>query len=64
MDLFEHGHYLTKIKQEGPLALQELLSLGIRMSGALEAAHRQGIIHGDVKPQNVLRSEFGLSGIG
>ena len=64
MDLFEHGHYLTKIKQEGPLTLQELLSLGIRMSGALEAAHRQGIIHGDVKPQNIFRSEFGFPALG
>ena len=64
MDLFEHGHYLTKMKQEGPLALQELLSLGIRMSGALEAAHRQGIIHGDVKPQNIFRSDFGFPALG
>ena len=64
MDLFEHGHYLTSVRSDGPLVLQELLSLGIRMSGALEASHRQGIVHGDVKPQNIFRSEYGLPALG
>ncbi len=34
-------------------------SLGIKIAGALETAHRAEILHRDVKPQNILVTEFG-----
>ncbi len=34
-------------------------SIGIKIAGALETAHRGGILHRDVKPQNILMTEFG-----
>jgi serine/threonine protein kinase len=37
----------------------EVVSLGIKVAGALETAHRAGILHRDVKPQNILITEFG-----
>ena len=64
MELFPHGSYLNILQSTGPLGLEELLSLSIRVSGALATAHRQGMVHGDVKPQNIFRSEFGLAALG
>lgn len=64
MELFPHGSYLSILKRTGPLDLEDLLSLAVRISGALATAHRQGMVHGDVKPQNIFRSEFGSAALG
>ena len=64
MELFPHGSYLDIIQSTGPLELGELLSLGVWISGALAMVHRQGMTHGDVKPQNIFRSEYGSAVLG
>lgn len=64
MELFPHGSYLNILQRMGPLSLEELLPLAVRISGALATAHRQGMVHGDVKPQNIFRSEFGDTALG
>jgi len=43
----------------GPLAEREILRLGVQLADGLEAAHRQGIIHRDMKPTNVRLTEDG-----
>ena len=47
------------IKGHGPLAVGEALTVGVRLAGALETAHRAGVLHRDVKPPNVLLTAYG-----
>jgi eukaryotic-like serine/threonine-protein kinase len=42
------------IGRTGPLAVRRALELGIEMARALSFAHQHGLVHRDVKPQNVL----------
>jgi eukaryotic-like serine/threonine-protein kinase len=50
------GQNLAERLREGPLPLQQVLTLGIEIADALETAHRQGIIHRDLKPANIMLS--------
>jgi serine/threonine-protein kinase/serine/threonine-protein kinase PknK len=47
------------IHDDGPLAAREALTIGVRLAGALETAHRAGVLHRDVKPANVLLTDYG-----
>ena len=47
------------IRRHGPMDWSETLRIGVKLAGALEAAHRAGILHRDVKPGNVLLTEYG-----
>lgn len=49
----------TLIRRHGPLDWRETLSIGVKLSGALEAAHRVGTLHRDVKPGNILLTDYG-----
>ncbi len=52
------------IKGHGPLAVDEALTVGVRLAGALETAHRAGVLHRDVKPPNVLLTTYGEPQLG
>jgi len=47
------------IRRHGPLDWNEAVSIGVKLAGALEAAHNVGILHRDVKPGNILLSDYG-----
>lgn len=59
MPFYSHGSLDERIRRHGPLPLDDVLQIGIRLADALEAAHRQGIVHRDVKPGNILLTEYG-----
>ncbi|MFI6953998.1 protein kinase [Nocardia sp. NPDC050408] len=47
------------IRRQGPLPVQTALWIGVKIAGALESAHRLGIVHRDVKPGNILLTDYG-----
>jgi serine/threonine-protein kinase len=59
--VFEYveGDNLKQLVGRGPLAVRRTLELGLEVAQALAFAHAQGLVHRDVKPQNVLLSGDG-----
>jgi eukaryotic-like serine/threonine-protein kinase len=44
----------TKLNEQGPLDVPEVLRLGRQIASGLAAAHARGLIHRDIKPANIL----------
>ena len=59
MEHYEPGSLSDRLTRRGPFDVALALHIGIRIAGALETAHRIGVLHRDVKPQNVLLSAYG-----
>ncbi|MEU6664545.1 serine/threonine-protein kinase [Streptomyces sp. NPDC046727] len=49
-----HGRTLGSALREGTLDVREAARIGLHVLGALEAAHAAGVLHRDVKPENIL----------
>src|SRR4051812_11646828 len=54
-----NGAISDRMRDGQGLPVAEVVGLGIKVAGALETAHRAQILHRDVKPQNILITEFG-----
>ena len=49
-----HGRTLDVLSGEGALSDRDVLRIGLALCDALEHAHGRGVVHRDVKPQNVI----------
>lgn len=59
MDFVEGRTLKDLIDEKNPRSEQEAAEIMLRVLNALETAHKQNIIHRDIKPQNILVSENG-----
>ncbi len=73
MQYFPGGSLQQRIEKQGPFETCEVVRIGMQIAKGLAEAHKQGIVHRDVKPANVLLendvdramvSDFGLARIG
>ncbi len=54
LDYCEGGTLRSLLESDTSLTLQEVLGFGLDILAALDCAHRQGIVHCDIKPENIL----------
>ena len=59
MSYLPDGSYQELLDRSGPMPWALAADVVGKVADALEAAHRAGIVHCDVKPANILRSRFG-----
>jgi serine/threonine protein kinase len=53
------GQTLAERLQKGALPIDQVLKIGIEIADALDKAHRQGILHRDLKPGNIMVTKSG-----
>src|SRR5713226_635749 len=51
---FVDGITLRKRLHASPMELSEVLAVAIQVAGALEEAHAAGIVHRDIRPENIM----------
>ena len=64
MELYSGGTLGERQKREGQLPVADVLDVGVKIAGALHTAHDRGLLHRDIKPQNLFVSEFGEPALG
>src|SRR5215470_2745943 len=53
------GETLEKRLEKGPLPLEQVVKIGAEVADALDKAHRNGVVHRDLKPGNIMLTATG-----
>lgn len=61
MELVEGITLKDYIRSKGRLSVREMTGISLQIAAGLEAAHKSGIIHRDIKPQNIIISTDGTA---
>ncbi|OJY53053.1 serine/threonine-protein kinase [Pseudonocardia sp. 73-21] len=64
MDVMTGGSLADRLERDGPLPWAEVLDRAVSVAGALETAHRAGVLHLDLKPANLFVSRYGETTLG
>jgi eukaryotic-like serine/threonine-protein kinase len=54
------GETLRALIQQGPMPAALTVDIAVQLARALAAAHAQGVVHHDLKPENVVRTTAGV----
>jgi hypothetical protein len=58
LEYLPDGSLGDRIDREGPIDIDQATELIIKICGALETAHRTGVLHRDLKPENILMGAY------
>ena len=64
MEYLRGGSLADRLQEDGALPWSEVLAIGVALAGAIESAHRAGVLHRDVKPGNVMIDDMGRAKLG
>jgi serine/threonine-protein kinase len=59
MEYVSGGTLKERLDERGPLEPERALAVAAEVAAALQAAHGRGVVHRDIKPQNILVTETG-----
>lgn len=64
MELCPAGSLADRIAEHGPTSVAEAADVLAKIADALRTAHRRAVVHCDVKPANIMITEFGEPALG
>ncbi|MCS7309411.1 MAG: serine/threonine protein kinase, partial [Armatimonadetes bacterium] len=53
MEYLEGENLRERLQRQGAIPLKEAVDIALQVLGALEHAHRMGVVHRDIKPENI-----------
>jgi serine/threonine protein kinase len=59
MELVRGGNLAGKLRKEGPAPVKDAVEMMMKAANALEAARMIGMVHGDIKPSNLMLTQEG-----
>ncbi|EFL25588.1 LOW QUALITY PROTEIN: histidine kinase, partial [Streptomyces himastatinicus ATCC 53653] len=61
MECVSGGSLADLVEERGPLSPEEAGSIGCQIAAALAKSHAEGVVHGDVTPENILVAGDGVA---